>query len=219
MLTVRHQIRFAQAVIYVGLIHTAAIIERPFLAASAIAVFCGMSIASNLCYKRSGRGLIGWSVAFIAACALAWGTRNGLEEASSIVLAPPVLINVYFFFLFGKTLLPGRVPLITHFSRINLKGSIPYPLAGYTRLLTILWTGLFAVMAIESAALAAFAGLELWSWMVNIVNPGIAVAFFILEHFYRVYRYHRFGPFSLVRALNIMMRPESWVQSNVEPSQ
>lgn len=214
---IRQQLRVAQTLIYVAIVHGLALTDQPVLAIAALAAFFGASIAINIATRGARAELAFWSLAFILATSVIIAAERGWQGAIAAVLLPPVLVNLGLCYIFGKTLLPGRTPLITHFSSINFSGNIPEPLVSYTRLLTVLWTTLFAVMVIESAAVAAYADLAAWSWTVNILNPAIMVAFFVIEHFYRLVKYSDCGPHSLVRAIRIVVRPDAWISANAEP--
>jgi uncharacterized membrane protein len=214
---IRQQLRVAQTLIYVGIVHGLALTERPVLAIGALAAFFAASVAINVATRGSRAELAFWSVALAVALAIVFAADRGWKGAVTVVLLPPVLVNLGLLYIFGKTLLPGRVPLITRFSTINFSGRIPAPLVSYTRRLTILWAALFAIMVAESAVVGAYADLATWSWTVNILNPVVMVAFFVAEHFYRLFRYSDCGPHSLIRAIRIVIRPDAWISTNAEP--
>lgn len=214
---ISQQLRLAQTIAYVALVHGLAVADKPVLAISALTAFFAVSVAITIMTRGSRGELAFWSLLLFAALVILLAAYRGWSGAVVAVLVPPVLVNLGLLYIFGKTLLPGRLPLITHFSTINFSGNIPEPLVGYTRLLTVIWTALFAVMVVESSAVAAFADLETWSWIVNVLNPAIMVTFFVAEHFYRLFRYSDYGPHSLVRAIRIVTRPDAWVSANAEP--
>jgi len=97
----------------------------------------------------------------------------------------PVLINTTLGVLFGRTLLPGRTPLITGIS-IRLHGKLEVGVADYTRHVTQIWTAFFTLLLIESLTLALVAPLEIWSLFTNILNYLFAGLLFVGEYFYRV---------------------------------
>ena len=211
MLTTHQKIRIAQPIVCIALVHAAALWERPVFAVASIAVVAAAGFAANLLGRGPRIERAVWLITALAMLLVILISTNGWPEAAAIIVLPPVLINLYFLYLFGSTLLPGREPLITRFSRLNLDGRIPAPLLLYTRRLTVVWAVLFTVLAVESAVLGAYAGLEMWSWFVNIINPLVALALFVLEHVYRTYRYGRFGPFSVVRTVRVIFRPDAWI--------
>jgi len=97
----------------------------------------------------------------------------------------PVTINTALGIFFGRTLLPGKTPLITGFS-IRMRGKLEPGVAGYTRRVTQLWTAFFILLAVESLMLALFAPVEVWSLFTNILNYLFAGLLFVGEYHYRV---------------------------------
>ena len=67
-------------------------------------------------------------------------------------------------FFFGRTLRPGREPLITRIARVSDPGLAP-PLCRYTRRLTAVWCGYFVLTALTMLAWGGSlpaAGLLVW---------------------------------------------------------
>jgi uncharacterized membrane protein len=96
---------------------------------------------------------------------------------------------------FASTLLPGREPLITRYTRFDF-GHLPPDCVGYTRRLTLLWALLLAGFA--AAQMAALAGL----WRPSTVLAVEAVlcgALFLGEHLVRSTRFPHHGPATLRR--------------------
>ena len=81
------------------------------------------------------------------ALALPWG-----RDAAQAVLG--VCGNLLACHHFAATLLPGREPLISRYTRFDF-GHLPPDCAGYTRGLTLLWAALLAGFAAAQAAAAA----------------------------------------------------------------
>jgi uncharacterized membrane protein len=78
-------------------------------------------------------------------------------------------------YFFGRTLLPGRVPLIERIARVR-EPDLPPSLRRYTRRLTAVWCAYFLL-----AALLVFtAALPLW-WTSALAWTGAAILF-IGEH-------------------------------------
>lgn len=101
----------------------------------------------------------------------------------------PVLINASLAVFFGRSLLPGKTPLITRFS-ILLRGKLEPRVVSYTRRVTQLWTLFFIMLALESLLLALFAPLEIWSLFTNLLNYLLAGLLFTGEYFFRVHHLH-----------------------------
>ena len=118
---------------------------------------------------------------------------GGLAIGAPFVLlyAPPILIDIALASVFGATLRPGRDPLISRFARIE-QGALPAELDCYTRLLTWIWTVLFAAMAATALALALFGSLAAWSIFTNLVAYALVAALFVGEYAYRRVRYRQY---------------------------
>ena len=112
---------------------------------------------------------------------LVWSTHS----AGTLLLLPPVLINLAMALIFGSTLLPGATPLITQFSRI-LKGTLDAKALRYTRRITLAWVVFFTLMALESVLLALYAPPWVWSLFTNFLNYLFLLLFFLVEYALRV---------------------------------
>lgn len=114
---------------------------------------------------------------------------------------PPIAINLGLCWLFGRTLARGRVPLISRFAMLE-QATLSDEIAGYTRMLTWLWTLLFAGAALASLLLALWGDRDAWSLFTNLVNYLLVAALFLGEFAWRRLRYrgyrHR-SPLELLR--------------------
>lgn len=102
-------------------------------------------------------------------------------DAEALVFVPPVLINLAMMVLFWRTLRPGSMPLVGRVASL-WRGPLDREVARYTRGVTIAWTVFFGVMTVESAALALFAPLEIWSLFTNCLNYVLVLLFFVVEY-------------------------------------
>ncbi|WP_435103376.1 ketosynthase [Arhodomonas sp. AD133] len=127
-----------------------------------------------------------------------WAVMLGLSAAAALDLAvavplalylPPVLIPLGLAWLFARSLMPGRRPLIQAFVQ-DVMGDRRPSKATYARRLTTVWALVLGLLAIEALALALFAPPSLWSLMTNGVNYAIVAGVFALEF---AWRCHRFG--------------------------
>jgi uncharacterized membrane protein len=128
-----------------------------------------------------------WLAIAVAAglCLVAFWARSA--QLGAVAAAGTVHAVVYGALLgvFGLTLLPGRVALITVIAR-KLHGTIPDDMAAYTRGVTWAWCCFFAAQLVGSLALLLFAPLVVWSLFVNILNFPLIVLMFVAESCYRV---------------------------------
>ena len=116
----------------------------------------------------------------------------------------PVAIYLLLFWVFARTLKPGREPLITGISRLERGGVVPADLLGYTRALTTFWSVFFIFMAISSVLLSFLAPLHVWSYFSNVLSYVLVAAFFLLEYPFRILRFphhQHSSPFKVMRRI------------------
>ncbi len=193
------------SVTYLLLAHGASVLHRPRLALLAL---LALAVALLMGPLQNGRKF-SWLVLAAVVAGLWW--LDAHELAMLPLYAPPVLLTVFFAWLFGHTLLPGAVPLVERFARLLEPGNEPLPaeVVRYARRVTGAWTLLLASIALVNLLLALFAtphgllrawGFEtpvevphsVWSWFANVINYGAIGAFFIAEYLWRRHRFaHR----------------------------
>jgi uncharacterized membrane protein len=115
-------------------------------------------------------------------------TRLTGDDALLPLYLFPVLIHAGLAGFFGRTLLPGKTPMITRYS-ILLRGGLEPAVIGYTRRVTWLWTVYFLCMALESLLLALFAPLEIWSLFANCLNYVFTAILFTGEYLFRIHHF------------------------------
>ncbi len=135
----------------------------------------------------SRRNRYGWLV-LLAVGATGAAITTGKIDPALLLRLPPVAINGLLFLLFGHTLLPGQRPLISRFAEIIHGHALDARALRYTRGVTQLWTGLFAVMALESLLLGLLAEPPVWSLFTNFINYLVVALVFILEYQLRLRR-------------------------------
>jgi uncharacterized membrane protein len=186
----------------------------------------------------SGQGtraaaVIAWSPLALTLLWLAWGSRwrvhvvlgggaatilllslwprQGLD-VSLVYLAQYLALQGALATLFGRTLLPGREPLVTGFARM-LHGELPPPIARYARAVTAAWVLFFAAMAATAVLLYLFAPRAAWSAFVNLLTLPCVVAMFGLEYMVRRLRYPWFEHASLLAGVRVFQRSVARRQS------
>lgn len=218
-------LRLLLAVVYPFLAHAASVREDGVLAALALLDVALIVLIEPLARRR------GWAWALL----LALGAGIALLAQSRHALLPLLLMPVTFVglvaYLFGRTLLPGRVPLIARIvAALEAKPAqaLAPELQRYTRNLTLAWTLLLAALAVVDGLLALIAvpgGLldsigivapvtvsrVQWSWFANLLDYGIVGGFFAVEYLYRKWRF----PGRYRNALDFMRKmaalgPEFW---------
>jgi uncharacterized membrane protein len=109
----------------------------------------------------------------------------GVQAACGISHAAAYLILLCYF---GRTLLPGREPLITRLAR-RVHGGLPPGIAEFTRGVTLFWCVFFAAQVAVSALLLAFAPFEYWSLFVNVLNLPLVGLMFAIDYAARAIRF------------------------------
>jgi uncharacterized membrane protein len=137
-----------------------------------------------------GRLLASAAVLSVGALVLPW-------EREALGAALAVSANLAACYGFAVTLLPGREPLISRYTRFDF-GHLPPDCAGYTRALTAIWAALLGAFAAAQAA--ALAGL--WrSADVLAAEAAVCAAVFLGEHVVRGRRFPHHGQATLRRTL------------------
>lgn len=119
-------------------------------------------------------GLIAWS----------WPTLR--QNVALLYFVQHFGTNLALGILFGRTLLSGRQPLVTHFALLAHNGSISPAKEHYTRSVTVAWTSFFFVMACVSVLLFFFAPAAIWSVFANLLSILLIFLMFAAEHFVRL---------------------------------
>jgi uncharacterized membrane protein len=165
---------------YPVLCHVAAVTADARWAAAGIVL-----VAWTILSSRRGMIFSAAAATILAASALAFTTI----APAALVYAPPAVFNLALCAFFGATLCAGREPMISRFARIERGASLPADLAKYTRILTVMWTAFFALMAGISITLALWASQMAWSLFTNLVNYLLVPLFLGCEYVYRRFRY------------------------------
>src|SRR5688572_13655759 len=139
-----------------------------------------------------------WIVALPAACiAYPWLVHALIVDAqtssSRTLLAvlnglPHAAFNALLLWVFGRTLVRGREPLVTAFAR-RIEGAIPAEVEAYTRRVTAAWCLFFGAQLLLSVTLLNVATLATWSLFVNVLAFPLVVVMFVAEYLYRRARF------------------------------
>ncbi len=118
---------------------------------------------------------------------------NGLSHAT---------LNLFLLWLFGRTLLRGREPLISQISR-HINGELKEEVVEYTRHVTIAWCVYFALQVFVSLGLYLLAPLGAWSFFINVLNLPLLILMFVAEKVYRTRRYPNHPKTSILKAIEV----------------
>jgi uncharacterized membrane protein len=190
------------AVAYPLLAHAATVTASARLTlASVVALTLAMLLPGLLAQRPAA-----WAAAVFAAAAIVLLVR--MDAAALVLFLPPVLINVFLAWLFGRTLGSGRPSLIERLVRLlhPPEEELDPAIAAYATRLTGAWTVLFVTLAGVNLLLALFATpgglleaagmapplavpIGTWSLFANLLNYLVVGAFFVAEWVYRRRRF------------------------------
>lgn len=185
-------------------LHLAIVSERR---AAMIAVFATLAVGALAARMPA------WVTAAVALAGIgaAW---IDLAVIAQLALAGPMLAFLAAAWLFGRTLLPRRTPLVERISRLERGGDFPAGLVGYARGLTWAWAILLAGIPAADAALALLATAAVQSLFVNFVSYALVAALYFGEYAYRLWRYPQFPHRNpLAVAANLVRRAPELLRS------
>ncbi|NLC60012.1 MAG: ketosynthase [Gammaproteobacteria bacterium] len=188
-------VEIALAIGYGVLAHLASARGSDLLALMALLVLVLLVLASPLAARRAG--------AWLALPLLAggcWALYRAGHAPLPLLLVPVAFIGLVAW-MFGRTLRPWRLPLITRVVTVlddTPAERLEPAVLRYARGVTLGWTLLLLVLGAVNLALAMIAtpdgllaqlGLQppvaitrtQWSWFANLFNYGIIAAFFVAE--------------------------------------
>lgn len=125
----------------------------------------------------------------------------------ALALWPPGLICLATAAWFGRSLLPGRQPLIGQFASIvqaHQGGELPHDSDTWLRGWTVVWAGLLLLLGGIALALAATEQASLWLLWVSIAIPGLVLLTLVSEYLLRRWRFPTHEHPSLVRFLMLL---------------
>ena len=165
-------------------LHLAIVWSSPTLMALFVAIIA-TALLSGFARGRIPLWLIGLAALGVGALAML-----DLGTAARIAGAWPILVYLAIAWVFGSSLLPGRIPLVERIARIVDHGdAMPDKLVRYTRFLTWAWTVVPLGMAVASVLLAQFASRATWSLFTNVLSYVALAVLFFVEYPYRRWRY------------------------------
>ncbi|MEZ5583750.1 MAG: hypothetical protein R3F37_14260 [Candidatus Competibacteraceae bacterium] len=99
---------------------------------------------------------------------------------------PPLMIYLTLLWVFGRSLLPERQPLISKLASMA-RGHLEPRVAHYTRRVTQAWAVCFALLSLETLGLAFNAPIAGGILLINLLNAVFIIGFFLVEYGFRRY--------------------------------
>lgn len=168
----------ALVVAYPLLVHASLVFALPQLMFIAPLVF----LTGVFWHGLIARSPLAWTIFSVLCAGILLVEYAGLTLY--LLYLPPILLPLLLLFIFGRTLLAGREPLITAIGEAA-RGPLSQAMRRYTRRLTQLWCLVFIIMILWSAILPWLEQPELWSWFTNVINYGFVGVLFVGEFILR----------------------------------
>jgi uncharacterized membrane protein len=166
---------------YPVLVHLSVLAGSPPLAGLAlVALYCGFTYRA-LAQRRAWA----WLALPLVAAAAAWLVH--LDAQRYALALPPIVLPAAMALWWAPTLRAGRTPFVTQIAR-TLRGELSPEHAAYTRGVTVMWVGVFVLLALAAAATALWGSPSLWSHVTNLFSPLLIGLVFAVEYAYR--RWH-----------------------------
>jgi uncharacterized membrane protein len=175
------------------------------VAAAAIAILLAGIL---LCIRGPRRHVLRFTVALVGLL-IVLGVAAGRLSPWPLLM-PPILVPATLAWVFGRSLLPNRIPLIERFARIfHAPDGLPDGVAQYTRRVTWCWALLLAAIAVGNLwmALHVFPGGLLhvagrrspwpvspaaFAWLSNVGSYLLIGGMFVVEFIVRLIRFPEF---------------------------
>ena|SRR6185312_5770997 len=144
------------------------------------------------------------------ACLGVWLVLRSIEDGPAIAAGVPhAMIYLALLALFAASLRLPREAIVTTFAR-RARGHLPAEVVLYTRRITWLWTGFFAVQLLTSLLLLLFAPFDIWSLFINLCNLPMIGALLCAEYAYRRWRHATNPPERLRDMIRVFRGIRPW---------
>lgn len=130
---------------------------------------------------------------FIYLVIILWGSFNLFSDSSHVLYLPSILINLIISFGIALSLRSENTPLMESVIRMSAVNELPALVVREARVLTMIWSIFFLLMATASFVLALWSSLEIWSLFANVLYFVFLGAAIFIIHTYQHLRYRRMG--------------------------
>ena len=150
-----------------------------------VAIAPVVALAALLAWRSPQRAAM--VAALLLLCGALWLSWPLLQSHFAVIYwLQHVGMQLILLALFGRTLLPGQLPLCTRFARaVHAPLVLSAAHESYTRHVTLAWTLFFALMALASTALFVLFPLATWSVFANFLTLPLVVLMFVAEYLIR----------------------------------
>jgi uncharacterized membrane protein len=215
-LPLRPLILAAAVLAYASLVHYSNRDAAPPALGAVLAVAPLLAVLVLWLWRARARALL-LPLALAAAGALLWLLWSPIERHFDwIYLWQQCAAYAALGLAFGRTLLPGQVPLCTRWATA-VHGSLPEDARRYTRAVTAVWTGFFGAVILLSVALYLLGPRSLWSLFSNFLILPLAVLLFAGEYTLRRRRLPHMQRASLAEMARLYLADRPTVTSGRTP--
>lgn len=168
---------------YAALMHHENATGRHGALAAFLAVIPLLLVVLALMARPGLRGLA-FSLLVAGAGLFWWGWPLVARHAGMLFWLQDMALLLALLTFFGRTLLPGQVPLCVRFAQ-GMHGELSSEHARYACQVTWAWTAFFGVLALISTLLFFLAPLAVWSLYANFMVLPLIGIMFIVEYLVR----------------------------------
>ena len=176
---------------YPVLVHLSILLGQPWLAGLALVTLCASFIFQPL------RALRAWAWLGLAAVMLASAAAVHFRAQLYVLYLPPIVLPLAMLAWWAPSLRAGRTPMITRIATV-IRGSLTPDYAAYTRNATVMWVGVFTLLAAAGIGCALWASAETWSLVTNSLNTVFIGLVFLGEYLYQRWRYPNVEHFEFI---------------------
>jgi uncharacterized membrane protein len=206
----------AAVLAYASLVHYSNRDAAPAALGAVLAVAPLLALLALWLWRAPARAVL-LPLALAAAGALLWLLWSPIERHFDwIYLWQQCAACAALGLAFGRTLLPGQVPLCTRWATV-VHGSLPDDARRYTRAVTAVWTSFFGAVILLSVALYLLAPRSLWSLFSNFLILPLAVLLFAGEYLLRRRRLPQMQRASLAQMARLYLAEPPTVTSGRTP--
>lgn len=145
----------------------------------------------------------------LLALLLLWVWQRGGVDVNRLYVLQHAAIHAVLGWTFALTLRPGQLALIEAMAEQVHDHPLSLEQRAYTRALTALWVGYFAVMILLSLLIYVAAPWSWWSFFCTVLTPLITLGMFVVEAGWRHWRHPDFQRVSIPRAMQAWRRQGS----------
>ncbi len=168
-------------------------------------VWIPLALVGGAVFWRTRHRWLGAAVLCAATVGIWLWSEQAITSPVAILMIQYFAMQVGLAGLFGLTLLPGKVALVTRFARV-IHGQLPPKIERYTRRVTWAWTLFFLILAGVATLLYVGASRERWSLFVNVLTPLVIAAMFAAEYLVRRLSFPDFPHSSIMTGVRAFQR-------------